>query len=40
MTGINEVNMREIRIATRASKLALVQSEYIKSLLEKLDADV
>lgn len=32
--------MKEIRIATRPSRLALVQSEYIKSLLEKLDADV
>ena len=32
--------MKEIRIATRASRLALVQSEYIKSLLEELDADV
>jgi len=31
--------MKEIRIATRPSRLALVQSEYIKSLLEKLDAD-
>ena len=40
MRRLNEVNMREIRIATRASKLAMVQSEYIKSLLEKLDADV
>ncbi|RKY06832.1 MAG: hypothetical protein DRP66_08035, partial [Planctomycetota bacterium] len=40
MTKFNEVDMKEIRIATRPSRLAMVQSEYIKSLLEKLDADV
>ena len=40
MTEFNEIDMKEIRIATRPSRLALVQSEYIKSLLEKLDADI
>jgi len=36
----DEVSMKKIRIATRASRLALVQSEYIKGRLEKLDAGV
>jgi len=32
--------MRQIRIATRASKLALIQSNYIRQLLQGLSNDI
>ena len=32
--------MRAIRIATRASKLAMTQSNYVKALLLELDPDL